>query len=261
MLISTKDYEELTFKLLLNIQQGNYTPKNFDFSISDSAYCEIMSELIEYHYVRGFTQIPMLGRTDFKVRNPKLTYEGLAYIEKYLINNVLFELVQRSTSQDLKNASMLKNELEQRLGVKTEHIIFHLEALEKKRLISIKSKYSTEHELEYYEVTLTSLGYKEFSPAPEAHINYGVQNHYSNSTVVHGNVSINETFNQFVDSTDLTDEQKRDLTELINDLIKEKGVSSDSELKIKSYFSKLSGKAFETVVTQSIIAIVKSFFG
>ncbi|MEV2911605.1 YjcQ family protein, partial [Paenibacillus larvae] len=110
MINSAKDYDLMMFKILINIQQGNYTQKDFDFSISESTYLQLMSHLIDYNYVEGFRLISLLGGSGIKARNPKLTREGLTFINNYLIDNLLMELVRRAQSKGIEKASIFINE-------------------------------------------------------------------------------------------------------------------------------------------------------
>ncbi|MEV2911087.1 hypothetical protein ABNF65_21375, partial [Paenibacillus larvae] len=147
---------------------------------------------------------------------------------------LLMELVRRAQSKGIEKASIFINELDQRLGVKLEHILSHIEQFKYDGLISIESKLQ-DNELHPYQVKLTSSGYNEL---------LGIS---ANLMTEH---------NEWVESTDLSNEQKKELTELINNLLIDQGVSADNESKIKYYFGKLAGE--KTAVIQSVLALVKS---
>lgn len=267
MLLSTKKYEELAFKLLVNIQQGRYSPDTFDFDISREDFFSLIGELLDYGFVEGYTHFRAIGGYGFKAINPRVTGNGLAFIEMVISNKVLRPLAKEAQKLGLKNARFTKDEVEKILELPSSYIQLQMEALEYNGLINITSKQYADNELYYYEIQLTPIGFNQLVGAdvfnenqqPSViHIDNSIQTTYSNSTVVHGNITISDSFKQTIESTNLDQEFKDELIELITQLIEEKQVTKDSESKIKKYFGTLIEKAGETAVTQSVIALVKA---
>ncbi|MFD2613549.1 hypothetical protein [Paenibacillus gansuensis] len=264
MRITASEFDRVSFKMLLNIQRGNYYANKFDFEISDETYFDVLKELLDDYHVEGFALVKMPGGGGFKAINPRVTRSGLSLIEKYIRDKVLLVLATKASSQGISDATMNKSELEKRLDVKSEQIMLHLESLENEEFIEITSKIYADDELYNYDIALTPNGFNLFYDTPHfkkkesSVVINGVMNNYSNSQVFNGDITFSDSFNHVVNSTALSREQKEELSDLIRSILTEKKVTPDNESKLKKYFGKLGDKAGEAVIVQSVTALIKS---
>lgn len=79
MFNSTKEFDEAMVKVLLNIKEGKFYPRDFDFEISEIDAYDVIVRAYDLNYITGISFPSGLG---YKASmNTRLCYDGLKFLE------------------------------------------------------------------------------------------------------------------------------------------------------------------------------------
>lgn len=259
-------------KLLISIRKGIFYNKNPDFKISDELFNVLLTEALDCGYVQGFSPIRAIGSpSGYKAINARITSEGLQFIETIITNKLVTQLVNLADNEDIEIASLNSTQIEEKLELRFDDILPSLDVMEEDGLITISNKKISDDVLCYCTIQLTEKGYKAYSRSvphiedlqqTNLYINQGTQNQFNNSTIFYGDVAISDSFKKEIhQTTELTESQKQDLIDLIEQLRLEinndQDISKTGKHLITDFLKKMGSKATETALSQAITLLVK----
>lgn len=83
MFKSTKDFDTAMYNILVNIREGKTNQENFGLEIDEADFNDALLRIVNLRLVLGVTCTETLGGLSISVFNPRPSYEGLAFIERY----------------------------------------------------------------------------------------------------------------------------------------------------------------------------------
>jgi hypothetical protein len=83
MFKSTKEFDIVSYKILVNFRDGKFNPAEYDLNIDETDLNDALQRVVDLNCVKGISYTQTMGGLHFQLMNPRITYDGLAFIEKF----------------------------------------------------------------------------------------------------------------------------------------------------------------------------------